>query len=135
MVLTRFTATAFVLDVRITVTYPDSFSFLIWCIIKVIRTAMDAKLYKDPEEEKKALALHPWGALGQPKNIAKAALFLTSEDASWVTGITFPVDGGYTAQQNSLTIRCAGSGEGMNTSELNSCSSASCFCHLIKAAF
>jgi NAD(P)-dependent dehydrogenase (short-subunit alcohol dehydrogenase family) len=34
--------------------------------------------------------------LGEPMDIATAVLFLTSEQASWVTGQTLPVDGGYT---------------------------------------
>jgi NAD(P)-dependent dehydrogenase (short-subunit alcohol dehydrogenase family) len=43
-------------------------------------------------------AAHPFKGLGAPEDIAKAALFLASDDASWVTGVTLPVDGGYTAQ-------------------------------------
>jgi NAD(P)-dependent dehydrogenase (short-subunit alcohol dehydrogenase family) len=34
---------------------------------------------------------------GQPEDIARMALFLASDDASWVTGAVFVVDGGYTA--------------------------------------
>jgi NAD(P)-dependent dehydrogenase (short-subunit alcohol dehydrogenase family) len=33
--------------------------------------------------------------IGMPADVAKAALFLVSDDASWVTGIAMPVDGGY----------------------------------------
>ncbi len=40
------------------------------------------------------MATIPIGKFAQPEDIAKAALFLASEDASMVTGIDFPVDGG-----------------------------------------
>ena len=36
----------------------------------------------------------PWGRLGKPEEIANAALFLCSEQASWITGQTLVVDGG-----------------------------------------
>ena len=43
-------------------------------------------------------SLHPWGRLGRPDDIAKAAVYLAGEGASWVTGHCLVVDGGYTAQ-------------------------------------
>jgi len=36
----------------------------------------------------------PWGRMGKPEEIANAALFLCSDQASWVTGQTLTVDGG-----------------------------------------
>ena len=38
----------------------------------------------------------PWGRLGTPEDIGKAAAFLCSEDADYITGTTLVVDGGFT---------------------------------------
>ena len=42
--------------------------------------------------------MHPIGRLGEPREVAQAILFLASDDASFVTGVILPVDGGYLAQ-------------------------------------
>jgi len=56
----------------------------------------------DPAEaaanEKKLLAAVPLGRLCRPDEIAHAALWLASDDASFVTGVALPVDGGFTAR-------------------------------------
>jgi NAD(P)-dependent dehydrogenase (short-subunit alcohol dehydrogenase family) len=42
--------------------------------------------------------MHPMGRLGEPAEVAKAIVFLASDDASFITGAVLPVDGGYLAQ-------------------------------------
>jgi len=42
-------------------------------------------------------AAHPLGRLGQPEDIAGLAVYLASDESSWVTGAALPVDGGYLA--------------------------------------
>lgn len=44
------------------------------------------------------LAALPRGRFGEVKDHARAAVYLASEDAGWVTGINLNVDGGLTAQ-------------------------------------
>ncbi|KAI6875374.1 NAD(P)-binding protein [Hortaea werneckii] len=41
---------------------------------------------------------HPFRGLGQPDDIARACVFLASDDAQWVSGVYLPVDGCYTAR-------------------------------------
>ena len=41
---------------------------------------------------------HPIGRLGTPEDIAALALYLASDESSWVTGSVFTIDGGYAAQ-------------------------------------
>lgn len=43
-------------------------------------------------------SIHPMARLGQPEEIASVAAFLASDDASFVTGVAMPVDGGYSAR-------------------------------------
>jgi meso-butanediol dehydrogenase / (S,S)-butanediol dehydrogenase / diacetyl reductase len=53
--------------------------------------------FADPEEARKQfVARQPMGRLGTAEEVAKAALFLVSEDAKFVTGTAFSVDGGFT---------------------------------------
>ena len=49
-----------------------------------------------PENRKKFVSTIPLGRLAEPKDIARAALYLASDDAEFITGVEFPVDGGRT---------------------------------------
>jgi NAD(P)-dependent dehydrogenase (short-subunit alcohol dehydrogenase family) len=56
-------------------------------------------LEKDPAQTAQSIrAMHPLRRFAQPEEIARAILFLASEEASFVTGVVLPVDGGYTAK-------------------------------------
>ena len=58
----------------------------------VVRTRLSEALWvADPEG---AAAAHPLRRLGEPEDIARAVTFLLSDEASWVTGVVLPVDGG-----------------------------------------
>ena len=62
-----------------------------------IETQLLAGLLADPERRQRRLVHIPMGRFGRPEEIAKAALFLSSDDASFITGSALVVDGGITA--------------------------------------
>ena len=62
-----------------------------------IETAMIADALKVPEICQ-LLSAVPLARIGQPAEVAYAALFLLSDEASFITGAILPVDGGYTTQ-------------------------------------
>lgn len=65
-----------------------------------VDTPMTQEIFALPgmdEHRERLVALHQLGRFGQPEEIAAAALFLVSDDASFVTGHSLVVDGGLTA--------------------------------------
>jgi NAD(P)-dependent dehydrogenase (short-subunit alcohol dehydrogenase family) len=52
-------------------------------------------LLTSPERNREALQRIPVGRFGTPEDIANSVLFLASEEAQYITGITLNVSGGY----------------------------------------
>jgi NAD(P)-dependent dehydrogenase (short-subunit alcohol dehydrogenase family) len=62
----------------------------------IFESAKFGELVLGTEQEKAHLARHPIGRFASPYDIAKAAVFLVSDDSSYMTGSSMLVDGGYT---------------------------------------
>jgi dihydroanticapsin dehydrogenase len=60
----------------------------------VVETDMTKPFLKTEKDRDFMNNDHPIGRMGQPEEIAKSILFLTSEDSSWTTGAILAVDGG-----------------------------------------
>jgi NAD(P)-dependent dehydrogenase (short-subunit alcohol dehydrogenase family) len=62
-----------------------------------IRTPMQGKWFGTTEQPDGVIAKQPIGRFGEPEEVAAAVVWLCSDAASFVTGVAFPVDGGWVA--------------------------------------
>lgn len=62
----------------------------------LIDTPMAAPLMSNPEQLDPILSCYPIRRVGKPEEVAHMVLYLASDEAAWVTGGTFPIDGGIT---------------------------------------
>ena len=58
----------------------------------VVKTRLSEVLWK--HDEAAAAAAHPLNMLGEPEDVANAIVYLCSDQARWITGVTLEVDGG-----------------------------------------
>lgn len=63
-----------------------------------IATPINQAVLEDPQAKRNAVSEIPWGRFGKPEEVAAVAVFLASEEAEYVTGSTYYVDGGLTQQ-------------------------------------
>ena len=63
-----------------------------------IATPINQQVLDDPKAMQEALTEIPWGRFGQPEEVAALATFLASDEADYVTGSTYYIDGGLTQQ-------------------------------------
>ena len=61
-----------------------------------IATPINKEWLNDPVRQGEVLAKIPWGRIGMPEDVAAAVVFLTSDEAQYITGTTLFVDGGMT---------------------------------------
>src|SRR5712692_7656311 len=63
-----------------------------------IATPINQAVLDDAEARRNAISEIPWGRFGKPEEVAAVAVFLASDEAEYVTGSTYYVDGGLTQQ-------------------------------------
>lgn len=74
-----------------------------------VRTPIcDSVLRQDPHLFTRLQKWYPLGRVGEPEDIANAALFLASDEAAWIAGITLTVDGGLLAGNFRMTSELLG---------------------------
>lgn len=67
----------------------------------------DKNLWSIADVEKYVVAQVPLGRLGSPEDVSRAALWLCSDDAAWVSGAALPVDGAHWLHGGTLNFRSA----------------------------
>lgn len=67
-----------------------------------IETPINAQSMQDPEKMKALLAEIPLGRMGRPQEVAQLCAFLASDEAAYITGSTYVIDGGMMRQAGSL---------------------------------
>lgn len=81
---------------------PDQVRVNVICPGTIQTPAWSERFAKDPKVFDKLAKSYPLGRVGKTEDIARAVLFLASDDASWITGSTLTVDGGLMAGRSAF---------------------------------
>jgi Dehydrogenases with different specificities (related to short-chain alcohol dehydrogenases) len=96
LALTRTLAVEWAPGIRVNAVIPGQ--------IESVRTEPFFASFSNPAEaRRRVLSTYPMRRLGKPDDVARAALFLASEDAAWITGTYLTVDGGRDAAMPDLS--------------------------------
>jgi NAD(P)-dependent dehydrogenase (short-subunit alcohol dehydrogenase family) len=76
------------------------------CPGRIVTESKVTFLEENPKEYRRQKNVYPLGRPGTMRECANAALFLASDEASFISGVHLPVDGGLTAQlQDQVALR------------------------------
>ena len=84
-------------------------------------TGLGERREEDPEVLERVSRWYPLGRVGEPEDVAGAALFLASDEAAWISGAVLPVDGGLTAGNMQMAQRDHHRVRGSHSSEVATC--------------
>ncbi len=73
------------------------------CPGTILTEGWEPDIERDPTLPERLTKLYPIGRLGKPEDVAHLALFLASDEASFMTGSVVVVDGGITASDMGFT--------------------------------
>jgi len=67
--------------------------------IQTMMTDEQFEAFQQTDQYKRQISMYPMRRWGQPEDVAALAAFLCSDRASWITGQTYPLNGGYSMAQ------------------------------------
>lgn len=68
----------------------------------LIETSMTEPWLSDEDDRRDRASLYPLGRFGVPDDVAAAVLYLCSDEAGWISGVTMPVNGGQQATSDAF---------------------------------